>query len=182
MARKNISINLVGENVSFIDRFIAWALSVGRIVVILTEVIALSAFLYRFTLDRELIDLHEKIKQEQSVVLFLKDNEDAFRNLQNRINLAGTFGDSSTSKVLLLSDILSFAPANITFNTISVQEDRIRVTFNTNSVSSLSEYVKKLKAYDKIGSVIVEKIENKPSSATIIVSITGVLKNAKTQQ
>lgn len=181
MARKNVSINLVGENVSFVDRFISWALSIGRVVVILTEFIALSAFLYRFTLDRELIDLHEKIKQEQNVVLFLKDNEDTFRNLQNRIGLAEKFGTVAKGRVGILSDVVSFAPIGVTFNTIAVQEDRIRINFNTNSVSSLSEFVKKLKAYSKVGSVIVEKIENKPSSATIIVSLTGVLKNAKTQ-
>lgn len=182
MAHKNTSINLVGENISFVDRFIRWALSVGRVVVILTEAIALIAFIYRFTLDRELIDLHEKIKQEQSVVLFLKDNENTFRNLQNRINLAGNFGKASTIKVGILSDLVSFASSNIIFNTISIQEDRIRVNFNTNSVSSLSEFVKKLKAYNKVENVIVEKIENKPSSATIVVSVTGVLKNAKIQQ
>lgn len=182
MARKNASINLVGENVSFVDRFITWALTIGRLVVILTELIALSAFFYRFTLDRELIDLHEKIKQEQSVVLFLKDNEDTFRNLQNRINLAGNFGTITAGKVGILSDLVSFAPPGVSFNTIAVQEDRVRINFNTNSVSSLSEFVDKLKKYGKIGSVIVEKIENKPSNATIIVSITAVLKqNAKTK-
>ncbi len=182
MTRKDVSINLVGQNVSFADRFITWALSIGRVVVILTEVIALSAFLYRFSLDRELIDLHAKIKQEQAVILYLKDNEETFRNIQNRISFAGNFGKTAQSYVNILSDIISFAPGNITFNTISVQEDRIRVNFGTNSVSSLSEFVKKLKSYSKIASVNVEKIENKPSSASIVVSLIAVLKeNAKTK-
>lgn len=180
MARKESGINLVGKNVSFVDRFITWALSIGRVVVILTEVIALGAFLYRFTLDRQLIDLHEKIKQEQRVISFLKDNEETFRNVQNRISLAGNFGAVSQDKVKILGDIVSLAPSTVTFNTLSVQEDRVRINFSTNSVSSLSDLVKKLRSYQKVATVIVEKIENKPSSAVIIVSLTAIFKeNAK---
>src|SRR6185312_966933 len=87
----SITINLAkhrGE--SFVDRFIRFALTTGRVVVILTEVIALGAFLYRFTLDRTLVDLHDRIQQGQAVVNLLKDNETTFRNLQDRLALAST--------------------------------------------------------------------------------------------
>lgn len=182
MARKEPGINLVGKNISFLDRFIAWALTVGRVVVILTELIALLAFLYRFSLDRQLIDLHAKIKQEQAVVTYLKDNEETFRNLQNRISLAANFGGGSKDKVKIANDVNSFATSGITFNSISIQEDRIRINISTSSVSFLSDFVKKLKEYSKINSVIVEKIENRTSSASITVSITAILKtNAKTR-
>lgn len=182
MARRESGINLVGENVNFVDRFITWAISIGRVVVILTEVIALLAFLYRFSLDRQLIDLHSKIKQEQAVVSYLKNDEDNFRNIQNRIGLAGKFGNIAKNYVKTFGDIISFAPSGLTFNTVSVQEDRARLNFNTNSVSSLSEFVKTLRNYSKVASVVVEKIENKPSSATIIVSLTAILKaDAKTK-
>lgn len=176
MARKDASINLVGENLSFLDRFVNWALTIGRVVVIFTELIALTAFLYRFSLDRQLIDLHSKIKQEQAVVVYLKDNEDTFRSIQNRISLAANFGTVAIGKIKLLGDVVSFAPSGMVFNSLSVQEDRIRVNANTNSVSSLSEFVNKLRSYSKVGSVIVEKIESKPSNALITVSITALLK------
>ena len=182
MARKDASINLVGENINFLDRFVTWALTVGRVVVILTELIALIAFLYRFSLDREIIDLHTKIKQEQAVVAYLKDNEETFRGIQNRISLASSFGTIAKDKVNLLNDVISFAPAGMTFNNISAQEDRVRINASTNSVSSLSDFVSKLKSYSSIKNVIVEKIENRTSSASITVSITGLLKtDAKTK-
>lgn len=182
MARKDASINLVEENVSFLDRFMTWALTIGRAVVILTELIALIAFLYRFSLDRQLIDLHAKIKQEQAVVSYLKDNEDTFRNIQNRINLASTLGTGSKESAKILNDIVSFAPPGMVFNSISEQEDRVRISANTNSVSSLSEFVKKLKSYSKINNVIIEKIENRTSSASITLTISAILKaNAKTK-
>ncbi|MDE2025485.1 MAG: hypothetical protein KGJ07_03255, partial [Patescibacteria group bacterium] len=79
----NTTINLVrGRRPRVLDQFVGWALTIGRVVVILTELIALGAFLYRFGLDRQLVDLHDKIAQEQSIVDLLKQNENSYRNLQ----------------------------------------------------------------------------------------------------
>lgn len=183
MARKDISINFVGENLSFLDRFVNWALTVGRVVVILTELIALTAFLYRFSLDRQLIDLHTKIKQEQAVVSYLKNYEETFRDLQNRINLSSDFGIVSQDKIKMLNDVVSFAPSGAVFNNFYIQEDRIRLSITSGSVSAISSFIKRFKSYQKIENVIVEKIEDRASSASITVNITGILKgNAKTKQ
>lgn len=176
MVRKSPSINLVKNSGSFLDNFVNWALTAGRIVVILTEVIALGAFVYRFSLDRQLIDVHEKIKQEQSVVNYLKDNERIYRNLQNRLTLSANFSKQGVEKINVLGKIVSFAPPNFTFNTITVQEDRVKIDANTATVNSLSQFVKSLRNYTKISTVIVDKIENRPSAALINVSITAVLK------
>ncbi len=176
MARRLSTINLLGQTGSFIDRFINWALTIGRVVVIATELIALSAFLYRFSLDRQLIDLHSKIKQEQLVVAYLKDNEETYRNLQERLSLASDFSKKGIAPVKILGDLINFTPTGISFNEITIQEDRIRINANSTLVSALSDFTKSLKAYSKTSSVIVDKIENKSSSASITVSITTLLK------
>ena len=175
MERKSPSINLLKNNESVVDRFVNWALSVGRVIVIFTEIIALGAFLYRFSLDRQLIDSHTKIKQEQAVVTYLKDNEATYRNLQNRITMSANFAKTGKDKVDILKDVLSFAKG-VTFNNITVQEDRIRIDASSSFISPVSDLVKSLKSYSKISNVIVEKIENRPSSASIDVSITAILK------
>lgn len=176
MARST-SINLVEKNLSFVDRFIAWALTIGRAVVILTELIALMAFLYRFSLDRQLIDIHSKIKQEQAVLDYLKNYEQTFRDIQNRISLTSNFGSAAEGKIKMLNDIVSFASPGMNFNNIYLQEDRVRVNITSNSISGISNFIKNLKAYPAIGSVIVEKIEDRTSSASITISITAMLKN-----
>lgn len=183
MARKDISINLVGENLSFLDRFITWSLTVGRAVVILTELIALIAFLYRFSLDRQLIDLHSKIKQEQGVVSYLKNYEETFRDIQNRLGLSSSLGIIAQDKIKMLNDVVLFAPSGTTFNSLYIQEDRIRLSLTTSSISAISDFIKQLRSYSKIENVIVEKIEDRASSASITVNITAILKNnAKTNQ
>jgi len=171
------SINLLGNRRgSIFDKFIDWALTIGRLVVILTEVIALSAFLYRFTLDRQLIDLHSKIKQEEAIVGYLKDREETYRNLQDRLSVISTFSDSGEKKVKLFSDIVEFAPAGMTFNELVLTENYVKISANFQFVPSLTTFVNSLKNYSSIGNVSIEKIENKLSNALITVSITANLK------
>lgn len=180
MAKTSPSINLlVTRHENYVDRFISWALSIGRVVVIVTELIALSAFLYRFTLDRELIDLHSKIRQEQSLLNLLKDNEETFRSVQNKLSLASNFANLGKGKVKIFKEIVEMAPSGMVFNNLTLQEDRVRINANLNSVSSLSNFVDSLKSYPKVDKVIIDKIENKPSSAVIAVSITATLRPEK---
>lgn len=171
------SINLLGNKQgSIFEKFIDWALTIGRIVVILTEVIALSAFLYRFSLDRQLIDLHSKIKQETAIVSYLKDREETYRNLQDRLSVASTFSEGGEKKIKIFNDIIRLAPAGMTFNELFLTKTNIRIDANFQYVSSLTSFVNSLKKYPTVGNISIDKIENKLSNALISVGITVNLK------
>ncbi len=175
---KVLSVNLLKtEGKSFFDKFIQWALTVGRILVILTEVIALSAFLYRFSLDRKLVDLHDQIKLKDSYIKILKPNEDKYRNLQERLALALKLNNTSVDTINLLSDIVKFAPTDLVFNSLKVSQDSVRIDANIQSIDSLTTFINKLKSYKPVRLVSLDRIENKTSTATIVISITVVLKN-----
>lgn len=180
MQKNSASINLLKKQTSLIDRFITWALTVGRLLVIVTEIVALSAFIYRFSLDRQLIDLHSKIVQEQAIVNYLKDNEKTYRNLQDRLTAATNYSTLGINRFKVFSDIVGFTPKGMSFNNFSLYENRIKIDANVDSVSSLSTFVNSLKNYPAIDTVSIDKIGNKPSSAVITISITATLKPSLT--
>lgn len=171
------SINLFkSRKGNFFDRFMKWALTIGRVVVILTEAIALSAFLYRFSLDRQLIDLHDEIKQKQALVKLLKNNEDTFRNLQEHLTAAATLSETGKQTVTLFNEISNFSTVDLVFNNVLLSENQIRVDASVQSVATLTGFIKKLREHPRIASVSLDKIENKTTSAIIIVSITATIK------
>ncbi|MEK7450557.1 MAG: PilN domain-containing protein [Patescibacteria group bacterium] len=177
MANKPTSINLLrNEQISVLDKVINWALTVGRLLVILTELIALSSFLYRFSLDRQLIDLHSKIKQEQAIVAILKNNEDKYRNLQDRLSLASSFSNSENATPKIFQDVIRFAPSDMTFNSLTLNKNGINIDASIQTTSSLSSFVNSLTNYPLIKTVAISNIENKPLSSSIAVSITASLK------
>ena len=176
MQKSSASINLLKRQTSLIDRFITWALTIGRLLVIVTEIVALSAFIYRFSLDRQLIDLNAKITQEQAIVNYLKDNEKTYRNLQDRLTTATNYSTLGVNRFKIFSDIVGFTPAGMSFNNLTLYENRVKIDANIDSVSSLSTFVNSIKNYPAIDTVSIDKIANKPSSAVITVTITATLK------
>lgn len=177
MENNQLSINLLKTGrVNLFDKFIDWALTFGRVVVIGTEVIALCAFLYRFSLDRQLVDLHDQIELKDTYVRALKTNEEKYRNLQERLTLSSTIGKSTTETVTLFKDIIGLAPTDFFVNNLRISQENIRIEASAGSVSSLTYFIDKLKKYPQVETVSLDTIENKTSRATIAVSITAQFK------
>ena len=174
---ESLSVNLVkGRKPHFIDQFIGWALTVGRALVIVTETIALSAFLYRFGLDREIIDLHDKITGEQNIVRFLKNDEIKFRNLQNRLSIAQAALKSEDETVRIYQDISGFVPNDMTLESFTLSQNTVVILADTKSVASIASFTKNLKNYSNITTISLDRIENKSTTGEISIGITATLK------
>lgn len=172
-----LTINLAkNRGDTFWDRFISWALTAGRVVVILTEGIALLAFLYRFTLDKQLVDLHDHIAQQTAVVNLLKNNEATFRNLQNRLDIAKSVMNTTDQFTKVFTDILGVIPDDMDVTTFQMTSDTVRIEGTVLSITSLRTLVDKLKAYPLVTSVSLDKIQTNTSTATVGVTLTVLLK------
>jgi Tfp pilus assembly protein PilN len=172
-----LSINLLKRqgNASW-EVFIQWAITGGRFLVILTETIALAAFLYRFTLDRQLIDLHDKIKAKQAIVEALKPQEASFRSLQERLSEADRIDRSSSDVTTTLASIVEFASGRVSFTSLTVTSASVRMDITANSVTGLNEFISALRSYEPIKSVSIDRIENQTSRALFSALVSAHLK------
>ena len=171
------SINLAknrGQHLS--DRILTFALTIGRVLVIVTEAIALGAFLFRFGLDRQLVDLHDRIQQEQAIVALLKSNEATYRNLQDRLTFAKTITTSEASSIKLYQDIFQMIPSDMSLITLSAATTTVHVEAEASSLLTLTAFVNKLRAYQAVQSVSLDKIENKSEQGIISAVLTINLK------
>lgn len=176
------TINLAknrGEH--FVDTFFTWALSLGRVLVIATEAIALGAFLFRFGLDRQILDLNDRIKQEKVIVNLLSSNETTYRNLQDRLALAKTIDDATTTELKRMKTVTGFISSDMIVQDVFYSPTDIHVDATVGSIVSLTSLVKKLKSYDQITKVTIDKLENKASTGEYDFGITAVFKTAKTK-
>jgi len=170
------SINLVkNKQIPLFDKFMNWTLTIGRLIVIITEIVAVIAFIYRFSLDERLVNLHDAIKQKQNIISALKNDESKYRNLQDRIALASTFSAKATKSNQTIADIVSLISNQARINDLILNKDRISLDVNVISVSSLASFVDSLKNYPGIKSLSIDNIESKPSVG-LSVDITAMLK------
>ena len=177
MAKSSASINLLrNEQKETVEHIIDWAVTIGRVLVIVVELAALTAFLYRFVLDNQLQDLQTKIKQKQAIVAYQKDSEDTYRNLQERLAVASSYGNVGRDDLKIIKDILSFAPDGMAFTTVAFSPGRMQIEANVESIIPLSNFINKLRAYSLIDTISLDKIENKTSSSIITVGISTTFK------
>lgn len=174
--QSSASVNLVKRKANLLDEIIKWALNVGRLLIIITEIAAFSAFIYRFSLDRTLIDLHSKIKQEQAIVESLKEKEEVYRNLQERILSASIYNSTGDRRVKILEDIIELTPPEISFNTFLIENEDIKIDLNISSVSSLNTFIETLRSYPQISSVTIDSVSNKNENNKVNVILSAKLK------
>ncbi|MBI2028069.1 MAG: hypothetical protein HYT07_00535 [Candidatus Levybacteria bacterium] len=176
MENTSASINLVKKKEpAFLDKFIDWALSVGRLIVIITEIIAIATFLYRFSLDEKLVRLHGEIRQKQAQLSLLKKDEENFRNLQDRLSLASNFSKDGAKVYKSFQDIVSFTPEDLKLKELSLKHDQATIDLDVLSVSSLTEFVNSLRNYPQTKSLSLDNVENIPNVG-ISVAITALFK------
>lgn len=171
------AINLAkGRNDSLVDKIIAWALSVGRLVVILTEAIALTTFLMRFSFDGQIIDLHSKIKAKQNIVQAYADQEVIYRNLQDRLTNIQQLETQAPDITTFLQSVIQSAPPDVAITDISISQDSLKLEALFQSSASLSTFVNKFQQNPLVSAVSIDNVENKTTAAVIKITLTAKLK------
>ncbi len=177
------TVNLIrGRKPHVVDYFIGWALNVGRILVIVTELVALGAFLYRFGLDKQLVDLHDRIIQEQNIIKFSKKNEDTYRNLQTRLDLANSIITNENQASKTYTDITSLIPAQMAVKDFVFTPDSVKFDGSIQSITQLATMVNNIKNYPGVDIVSLDSIENKTTNSIITVGLTITFKKGLIKQ
>lgn len=147
------------ENTS-LGRILAWALSAGRVIVIITELIVIIAFLSRFWFDRTLTDLNEEIKQKSTLINAQKSLETEFRNVQSRIVQAKDV-EKENQKIKLIQDIMAKVPAEARLDKISAEKDGITITGISLSEAAIEGFIVSLEQL-KLGKVTLAQLATNP--------------------
>jgi hypothetical protein len=167
MAEKVPTINLLpNTGDSLMTQFFNWALSIGRLLIIITEMVALATFLYRFGLDMQIVDLHDKISEESNVVANFKVAETTFRDIQDRLAVVRRYSTKITSIGL----------GKVTFKDLTITTQEAKIEVESQTPTALSQFVDSLKNDPSITAVSIDKVQDNTSSAQILVDITATLK------
>jgi len=97
------------EEYPFSKKLTTWIISVGRVVIIVTELIAFSVFIGRIKLDRELTDLTDALENQLVILENAKEFEEDFRDLQERLKIIKDLGQKqipASQTVSLFSTLL----------------------------------------------------------------------------
>jgi len=163
MTARKKEINLLPKEpweTGILGQLIPWTLSVGRYVVVFVELIVISAFLYRFGLDRKLTDLNEKIKQKQAVVSSYGDLEAKFNRAQGQLQKIKATEEAPVKIDEVLDHISQITPADAAYDSITINQKEVSLQGKVLSEAGLATLLTQAQASKEFGNVSLENVSS----------------------
>jgi len=172
MAARKKEINLLPKEpweTGILGQLIPWTLSVGRYVVVFVELIVISAFLYRFGLDRKLTDLNEKIKQKQAIVSSYGDLEAKFKQVQSQLEKIKITDEASVKIDEVLDNISQITPTDAAYDSIMINQKEISLQGKVLSEAGLATLLTQAQTSQKFNDVRIENVSSGTDNSQAII-------------
>lgn len=174
---KSGSINLLPQEefaASTLGRILKWATGSFRIIVIITEMVVMGAFLSRFWLDAQNSDLNDSINIKSAQISSQKDFETKFRGVQTKLDIFKNIngGPQLSDKLDLITTKI---PADVTLSAISVSAASSEIKGVSVSEMGIAQFISNLKAEKSFKTVEIGGInssQSNPADTEFSVRIT----------
>jgi len=157
------SINLLPRDAfenSALGIILEWSLVFGKWSVILTQLIVMGAFLYRFTLDRSLTDLRKSIDRNVAVIKSFEQIERDFVLTQKQVAQAKIALDSQNILLRSISDIKRVTPPQIWYDRINLTTSTISLTSYAASIQAFGQFLTAVQSDPLFNKITIGKIES----------------------
>ncbi len=116
-----------------------------RIIVIITEMIVMAAFLSRFWLDAKNSDLNDSISVKNAQIAAQSDFEKQFRNIQKKLSIFKGIAQIKKSAATL-EKVSSKVPGDVTISSISLEQSKGQVKGVSGSEQGIAQLVSNLRS------------------------------------
>ncbi len=148
---------------------LTWLLSFGKWAVIVTQLIVMGTFLWRFGLDRELTDLKKNIAKDVAIIKSYNQIERDFTLTQKRLVTAGEVIATQKAVSEEIRKLSQVTPPDVWYEEINLSPSATNFTAYSGSLSGFGRLLTALQQDKGYSSVTVRKIQD------------GGAKNAKMQ-
>jgi len=162
-ARKKEEINLLpqrGFESTTTGRILAWVLSSFRIIVIVTEIIVMIAFLSRFWLDAQNTDLTDELKSKQAILASSLKFEKEFKETQKRLEVYSDLTSYTLPKVSIANTVSTLLPPDIFLTSVIFGTNAVTVSGVSPNEKSIQQLVVNLNSSDNFEKAYLVEIKS----------------------
>jgi hypothetical protein len=184
-----LSIDLLQKDTSTASSSVAihWVLTIGRYLVIVTEIIALATFLLGVYLSKEKNDLKDSIKDRQRQVQSFQNCEsnneldfceDRFRKIQAQINLVASIRASQFENNKVLSEFARLSPINLSLDKLSTDGKTINFSGSFPDPQQLQTMINSFNTSGKISNLDITALSKDKDSLFKFSATTTINRTA----
>ena len=165
-----------------LGQILRWTLTLGRHIVIITELIVILAFLSRFKLDRDLTDLNDSLKQKQAIIEASTSFEKKYRQLQAQVELLAQVKQNRLEPTRLLNDLSQITPLDVYLEEIAAEKSLLSLKATALSETGLAAFLQNLRTFTEIDQLSLTELNSgSDKDLGIKFRLTGNLKNLKNE-
>lgn len=124
---------------SLFGRTLQWLLSTFRVIVIVVELVVMSAFLSRFWLDAKNSDLSDEIKQKQALLQSSLKFEEEYKSIQEKISIYSSIINVNTPLLSSIQLLPSMIPDEIKLDNLLFSDNSINFSGSAASEVSIAQ-------------------------------------------
>lgn len=145
------SINLVikpEDQQSISSQFLNWALTYGRYIIILIQIMVLSVFFMRFKLDRDRTDLKESTAQKKALIESFTDMEKEINRIHKRLRDVKTISTNQDIYPRVINFLEINTPSAVTYSSISFSKDSLGLVAVSENLRTFNYLLRKIQNED----------------------------------
>ncbi|PIS18295.1 hypothetical protein COT54_00020 [Candidatus Collierbacteria bacterium CG09_land_8_20_14_0_10_46_12] len=173
------SINLLPHDKfesSTLGIILSWSLRFGKWSVILTQLIVMGAFIYRFTLDRGLTDLRKSIAKDVAIIKSYDQVERDFILTQKQVTQAKLSTDSQTQILKTMAEIERITPSSVWFERVTISPSTLTLSVYAASLSAFGQFLTTVQSDPLFSGIRIAKLESSNNGSQMQFDISMEIK------
>ena len=157
------SINLLPHDAfetSTVGVVLEWGLAFGKWAVIITQLVVMLAFLWRFTLDRQLTDLRNAIAKDSAIITSYSQIERDFTLAQKRVVSAKAALADQQAINTAFAALTADTPTGIWYDHVTITPKSVAFTAYASSLGSFGQFLTTLQGDSSFSDVSIGQIQD----------------------
>lgn len=166
------SINLLSEKEKpLLDRVMYFFLNYLRYIIIITQLVVIGVFFYRFQIDQRIVDLKESVDQKKEIVQVVLPLLKEAELIDKRSTETKQIFKDQEQFNAMLQYFLSQFPSNITLVNLEVTSGSLKATGNSFDPRQLQAFYTVLKKDNKFKDVELQNLKKTEFGYSFVLSL-----------
>lgn len=154
------------------DKLLYFVLHYFRYIIVITQIVVISVFFYRFREDQQIIDLKESFKQKQQILLITLPIIEEAEAIEQKAEKVEVLLSQQENLVKHMDYIIDVIPQDVSLTTIEINDGGMQVIGNSGSIISIRSLHKKIKQKEEYAQAHIVAIqENEDGSYGFGISV-----------
>jgi hypothetical protein len=171
---KKYRINLLPEKEKdFLDKSIYFVLHYLRYVLVLTQIVVIAVFFYRFKVDQEIIDLKDELQQKQEIVAVSEPLLNEAKVVDGKTKAIREVLLAQSQFAGALTYFLDTFPSDLTVKRLEIHDGEFKFEANTRNPEIIRSYTERLKKEKRFRTVTLGTIKRTDDKFVIPLTLSG---------